>query len=271
MAELESESSGPLVRTLQQLTDVQARRANLRELLTHLSPWELWDLKNRIREYKLPFATLVNLPPEVLTLVGEHLDLIDLAHCTGVSKSWRAKWKHEAVMTALCRHFFPGLIETSAEVNSSALFHDTSRKYVVRAKAKYTAYSHVPFEWTSAEDLGFSVVNKIHSDFGLTPATSSSDPGRSGIDFSRRHKGLPVRYSHGRVVWQHELAEFIVDDLHTKVRRVLRVPRWNITFRKIDLFGVSKDLIVTSPTASRTTWCVLRRKTYGIRITADIL
>jgi hypothetical protein len=223
--------------------DIQLRKANLRALLNVLTPWEVLEMRRSLKDMVPALATLTDLPPELVAIIGTHLDLVSLTRCLRVSKAWGVAWRHGVVVTDVCRHFFPGLIETSAEKGELfPLLQEASRKYVARALCKSTGFGVLWYQYPQQEP--FTVNMAIHPGSKLPSLdVNSAEQGLNGANPPYR-LARRAFYSHGMVAWQPDCCTTVLDHLYKRTRRACRPPGCILGASYLTLVGLSKDLLV---------------------------
>ncbi|KAL7794288.1 hypothetical protein V8C37DRAFT_377121 [Trichoderma ceciliae] len=221
------------------------RKQSLDALLDSLSSWDLLYMRNRFRDghVKLDgFAGLRELPPEVFASIVPHLRLQDVLNCYLVCRDWREAWMQGAVATALCRHFFPGLLELyGGDVpDRHELFLASAKRYLRKHFMSRSKRSFVP--WDVGWNTDYFVnpeeppVGRQLGDLGL-------------VDFG--YGPLTVSYSSGKVAWQPDNCHVIVDDLHTRERARFSFGVDFISGRPLQLQAVTDSLVIlasSSPT-----------------------
>lgn len=186
-----------------------AGRARVDAFLSSLPPADLVYLRSQVN--KQPIAgmrCLPDLPPELLCILASHLQLTDISRCLGVSRAWRDAWTHGAVVERMCRDFFPGLLEIQPSTHDvQAVFTQAMAKYLRRAFA-------VPVEatipWGMATNTGI---------FTVEAETEGSRHHDDDPELVRIQTGTGVLYVNGKIMWQPDLFQVIVDDLRTRRRR----------------------------------------------------
>ncbi|KAL6877689.1 hypothetical protein HDV57DRAFT_130999 [Trichoderma longibrachiatum] len=222
------------------------RRESLDALLDSLSSWDLLYVRNRIRDGHVKmdgFASLKELPPEVFDSIVPHLRLQDVLNCYLVSRDWRETWRNGAVATALCRRFFPGLLELyGGDVpDRHELFVATAKCYLRKHFMSRTKRSFV--SW----DVGWS------SDYFTN--VQAPPPSRQLGDLRLVDFGfapLTICYSSGKVAWQPDNCHIIVDDLYTRERARFSFGVDYITGRPLQLQAVTDSLVVLASSSQQT-------------------
>lgn len=214
------------------------RRESLDALLDSLSSWDLLYMRNRFRDGHIKmegFAGLSELPPEVFASIVPHLQLQDVLNCYLVSKDWREAWMQGAVATALCRRFFPGLLELyGGDVpDRHELFLASAKRYLRKHFMSRSKRSFV--SW----DVGWS------SDYFFNP--EEPPPSRQLGDLRLVDFGfapLTICYSSGKVAWQPDNCHIFVDDLYTRERARFSFGVDFISGRPLQLQAVTDSLVI---------------------------
>ncbi|KAH6608279.1 cyclin-like f-box [Trichoderma cornu-damae] len=214
------------------------RKESLDALLGSLSSWDLLYMRNRFRDGGLRldgFAGLSELPPEVFASIVPHLRLQDVLNCYLVCKDWREAWVQGAVATALCRRFFPGLLELyGGDVpDRHELFLASAKRYLRKHFMSRSKRSFV--SW----DVGWD------TDYFVNPQEAPA--GRQLGDLRLVDFGfapLTVSYSSGKVAWQPDNCHVIVDDLYTRERARFSFGVDFISGRPLQLQAVTDSLVI---------------------------
>ncbi|KAG5914995.1 hypothetical protein E4U42_000190 [Claviceps africana] len=137
-------------------------------LLACLSPWELLHLRNKFRNDDIKItglATISDLPIDIMSMIVERLELEDIIRCRLVSRSWHATWAGGAAITAVCHHFFPGLLEKAAVDRdprcAAELLQSCIKRYLWHKDCTHSESNSVRWE----KDLGHATT--IHEEFKL--------------------------------------------------------------------------------------------------------
>jgi hypothetical protein len=222
------------------------RRESLDALLDSLSSWDLLYVRNRIRDGHVKmdgFASLKELPPEVFDSIVPHLRLQDVLNCYLVSRDWRETWRNGAVATALCRRFFPGLLELyGGDVpDRHELFVATAKCYLRKHFMSRTKRSFVPW------DVGWS--SDYFTNVQVPPPSRQLGDLRL-VDFG--FAPLTICYSNGKIAWQPDNCHIIVDDLYTRERARFSFGVDYITGRPLQLQAVTDSLVVLASSSQQT-------------------
>ncbi|KAK5991977.1 hypothetical protein PT974_05373 [Cladobotryum mycophilum] len=222
---------------LQQPSTNYQRRESIDSFLANLTAWDLLYIRGQFRDGKVSidgFAGLSELPPEVFSYIVPHLRLEDVLNCYLVCRSWRETWTQGAVATALCRRFFPGLLELyGGDVpDRHDLFLAATKRYLRRHLMRCSTRAFI--SW----DVGWS------SDYFRNrqrPTVELLEDLRQ-IDFG--YSPLTVCYENGKVAWQPGNCYVIVDDLRTRQRQRFSFGIDYISGRPLQLQSITESLVV---------------------------
>ncbi|KND94252.1 hypothetical protein TOPH_00805 [Tolypocladium ophioglossoides CBS 100239] len=221
----------------------QYRTAAIDAFLAGLSPWELIYLRSHFRDGRPKvggLASFEDLPAELVCITAtEHLRLEDVLNCRRVSRAWRAAWDCEAVCSALCRYFFPGLVEIHAEDQEQAsardLFLQEAEQFLRRRHGNPLQKSFIV--WDDAWSSEVFRNNRPEGDDEDAPQSNILAPPQS-------HQSLPVVYGDGKVAWRPSNTRIIIDDLRTRQRQICSFSQFYLSGLILNLESVTKDLLV---------------------------
>ncbi|WQF82219.1 Putative F-box domain-containing protein [Colletotrichum destructivum] len=204
--------------------DIGLRQANLRHLVTKISPWELIYLRSLIQQTTPRLADLPNLPEEVVAAISALLDCPDILTCTRVSKAWRRAWTADLVAKDVMRAHFPGLIELSPEEASPWLLLRPALERVVSV-ARGECISSIFIETTGPSLLKCTTVLKLDAracEYAKHNTISPSDPSPGGAGHGPGHQASnDFAYCDGKVAWQWDDYSFFVDDIRALTRTLV--------------------------------------------------
>ncbi|KAL1864660.1 hypothetical protein VTK73DRAFT_5698 [Phialemonium thermophilum] len=217
--------------------DMPLRRANIRNLLSSLTKYEIREAALQLSAVEFRFDIIGNIPTEILLLIAEYVRITDIYTFFIVSRRWKEVWLQPQVVRLLARRFFPGFLEcvpylekTAAHPqNTEELFHQEICKFQLRFYAKFRSMMEVNCWIPSGfqQDIYFQLDTHLPLDddvMNLKGTDSRTPPFPEFSDY-------PL-YSDGRVAWVLPRVEVpsssfifgcVVDDLRTQVRKVYRV------------------------------------------------
>ena len=213
----------------------QPRREVLDGLLADLSVWDVLYIRQKFRDGQIPvtgLATLVDLPPEIISQIGWYLPLDTILDCRLVCRGWRKAWTHGAVVTSLCQHFFPGLLEVHrAQLSAQeTLFRSEARRHL-RRRLEDHEETFIP--WNAQ-----GTTETFRGNFGSsTPASKDAD--RLRLDSSHQ-----VLYCNGKVAWQPESSCVLIDDLRVRKRARCAFVHETVLGHHLVLRALSQSLVV---------------------------
>lgn len=205
--------------------------------LSSLSPWGLLHLKRQLRSGDFPLdglAGMPDLPPEIFCHIVPLLGLKDVLNCRLVSRQWHHAWIHGAVVDDLCRHFFPGLLEIQlSKFDNNQLFLGAARKHARRHLARPKVMT-IP--WNESNEGFFTDVDE----------SALARPGNKGDSYFLYHE-QPVWYNNGKVAWQPDKTQVIIDDLRTRRRRRCYFGSTSLSGDFLDLAVCSDKVLLFKP------------------------
>ena len=225
-AALETITSGP-----------RGARDAIDALLPRLSALDLFYLRHRARNFNQgnpngePLKTCVDMPPEILTLIAEFLDLHDLLTLRRVSRAWQLTWMRGAVLRGVLPPHFPGLVQLHPEdVDLQPVLLETINLSRCRRQSKCHSAA-VPWD---IDDALSDLPPDGHTSVALSnppePVVGRRLPYRQLEYFDGQHHQFvnldkPTSlYCDGRMVWQPAFGKLLIDDLRAG-RRVLLATR----------------------------------------------
>ncbi|TQN65387.1 Vegetative incompatibility protein HET-E-1 [Colletotrichum shisoi] len=204
--------------------DVGLRQANLRHLVTEISPWELIYLRSLTQHRTPRLADLPNLPEEVVAEISALLDGPDILTCTRVSKAWRRAWTADLVTKDVTRAHFSGLIELSPEEASPWLLLRPVLARVVSV-ARGECISSLFIQTTGASLLECTTVLELDAracEYAKHDTTGPSDPSPIGAGHGPGHQASnDFAYCDGKVAWKWDNYGFLVDDIRASTRTLV--------------------------------------------------
>ncbi|GAO17460.1 hypothetical protein UVI_02052010 [Ustilaginoidea virens] len=210
-------------------------RARVDEFLATLSPQDLLYLRRRLGTIPR-LAGLAHLPAEITSMIALQLSLDDFVHCRLVCRSWLASWTQDAVITAICHHFFPGMLEKHGDSTPRQLLQSALARHLRRARSQPSQF-FLPWD------------RRVRSPvFGGREPAPNDDIGISSARVAYRPPGPPVFYDGGRLAWQLDSVTVVVDDLRTCRRRFCRFSAALIAGERMSLQGMSRSLLVFAAT-----------------------
>ncbi|KAL2875783.1 hypothetical protein SGCOL_008929 [Colletotrichum sp. CLE4] len=193
------------------------RHANLDNLVSRLTPWELLHLRQLTRRISVKLAEMQDLPEELVAMISRHLRLGDAVKCTQVSKAWRQIWTSHTVIKDIAHISFPGLTATLPDTPAWDLLRPIAQKTTARNEGRLTSWlsmrtADVPLLKCTAlkyddRSLEFAKSNPI-----TTPYNWES---KSWHGFA---------YHNGKVAWQWDSYRFFVDDIRAMTRKLVSPP-----------------------------------------------
>ncbi|KAK3486999.1 hypothetical protein B0T13DRAFT_121337 [Neurospora crassa] len=230
-------------------SDVGLRLANLRTLLSSLTPQETHFMKLHLQSLPPPADIISRFPADILVEISPYLSALDIVNILNVSKAWRKSWAQRDVVRALAKHHMPNFLpfyahrdrlqspEACTDQDLFNSFYQAARKFSIRQQGLFQSMICNPGPW-----LHFVTRDRF---FTLEPTDSISDwddvvPDQDIDDVypDRLHDEkakLPdqwrtIRYCNGKVAWQFvdddkNLASLtFVDDLRSQRRKIYKVP-----------------------------------------------
>ncbi|KAI9167817.1 hypothetical protein HJFPF1_03954 [Paramyrothecium foliicola] len=219
--------------------DPQQRRVAIDSFLAALSPWELLDIRHRIRngQIRIRIAGLEHLPAELIGSIGLLLHVNDLLKCRQVSKAWQAAWDQSAVAALICRYRFPGLLQMPDNwQNPSQHLIEASKEYLRRHQ-------------------GTEFPNHVSWDINQRRLRqrSNEDLGPFTITEPR------LFCSKGLLSWQANGSDHVyIDDLRAKTHRCIRFGESLLAGHRLHLKAATTNLLVMLQTDSNNTGRVLQ-------------
>ncbi|SPO03642.1 uncharacterized protein DNG_06325 [Cephalotrichum gorgonifer] len=238
-----------LARQFQAITNPQAKKANLTNLVNALSSWERRQVRLQLGDSD-GLARFEDLPLDIVCLILPYLLIEDVLACAGVSKRSRTTWTDPTVAAALCLRFFPGLLRPF----TFSAFRKACRKYLRRRAGRFTSKLGLALPKgmirNSLDDsppVWDSEAGKI-----LRPDPVLHPDGKYPEPWPRIESAVLECYGKGNVVWTARPDNLIVDNLYNKTRRVVKTPPafGNINGASFSYFrhrAVSKYLVVFIP------------------------
>ncbi|KAK1460059.1 F-box domain-containing protein [Colletotrichum melonis] len=222
--------NGVLAEQLVKLTNADGspntalRHANLDNLVSRLTPWELLYLRQLTLKSTIKFAEMHNLPDEVVAMIAQYLRLGDALRCTQVSKVWRAKWTSDTVAREIAQISFPGLVAASPDASAWDLLRPVAQKATARNEGKLTSWlsintADVPLLKCTA--LKYDQRSLKFAKSKPTPTPSRFFKNTREVDL-RTHLGFA--YCSGKVAWQWDSYRFFVDDIRAMTRKLVSLP-----------------------------------------------
>ncbi|KAG5932956.1 hypothetical protein E4U53_001143 [Claviceps sorghi] len=220
--------------------------ARVDSLLACLSPWELLHLRNEFRKGSINItglATLLDLPVEILSMIVTQLELEDVVRCRLVSRSWRVMWTHGAVITTMCRYFFPGLLEKAAidrdPRGPAELLQSCIARNLWHRRGAHSESKAVRRERTSGPAMHVSRTTDL-----------------SQASF----------YQEGFLAWQNDGSSVIVHDLRADQRHLCNFSVSWLEGERQDLKGMSSHLLVFTISTSLKIWHIQSRTWKRLRL-----
>ncbi|KAK1712032.1 hypothetical protein BDP67DRAFT_517793 [Colletotrichum lupini] len=200
------------------------RHANLDNLVSRLTPWELLHLRQLTMKSTIKLAEMHHLPEEVVAMIAQYLRLGDALRCTQVSKVWRAKWTSDTVVREIAQISFPGLVAASPDASAWDLLRPVAQKATARNEGKLTSWlsintADVPLLKCTA--LKYDKRSLKFAKSKPTPTPSRFFKNTREVEL-RTHLGFA--YCSGKVAWQWDSYRFFVDDIRAMTRKLLSLP-----------------------------------------------
>ncbi|KAF4776206.1 F-box domain-containing protein [Colletotrichum scovillei] len=221
---------GVLAEQLAKLTNADGspntalRHANLDNLVSRLTPWELLYLRQLTSKSTIKLAEMHHLPEEVVAMIAQYLRLGDALKCTQVSKAWRAKWTSDTVAREIAQISFPGLVAASPDASAWDLLRPIAHKATARNEGKLTSWlsintADVPLLKCTA--LKYDKRSLKFAKSKPTPTSSRFFKNTREVEL-RTHLGFA--YCSGKVAWQWDSYRFFVDDIRAMTRKLVPLP-----------------------------------------------
>ncbi|KAJ3950078.1 uncharacterized protein N0V96_001215 [Colletotrichum fioriniae] len=203
--------------------DIALRHANLDNLVSCLTPWELLYLTQLTRKSPAKLAEMQNLPEEVVAMISRHLRLGDAIKCTQVSKPWRQKWTCHTVVNDIAHVCFPGLTAAFPDTPAWDLLRPIAQKATARNQGKITSWLSIRTADVPLLECTALKYDDLSLEFAKSnPTATPSRFFRKDNWDSRSWRGFA--YSHGKVAWQWDSYRFFVDDIRAMTRKLVSPP-----------------------------------------------
>lgn len=232
--------------------NVGLRLANLRSLLSSLTPRETRFMRLHLQSLPAPADIISSFPADILVGISPYLSALDIVNILAVSKAWRQAWSQRHVVRALAKHHMPNFLRLYAHRNrlqspedctNQNLFDSlywAARKFSIRQQGLFQSMILNPVPWLHSvtRDRFFS----LESTDGIESWHDVFPGGNFNNDFpdhatEEKAEGKPLYsfmnflYRNGKVAWQPEdesddnLSSLtFVDDLRSQRRKVYKVP-----------------------------------------------
>ncbi|KAK3948601.1 hypothetical protein QBC32DRAFT_53834 [Pseudoneurospora amorphoporcata] len=263
--------------------DVGLRLANLRTLLSSLTPQETRFMRLHLQSLPAPADIVSRFPTDILVEISPYLCALDIVNILNVSKAWRKSWSQRDVVRALAKHHMPNFLQFYHHRNRSQspddstdqdlfnAFHQAARKFSIRQQGLFQSTISNPAPW-----LHFLTRDRF---FTLEPTDDVKDWGDVypgwGFDeeipdnthhlfnHGKTKPGAWKEYAYcdGKVAWMPETTDInlasvtFVDDLRSQKRRVYKVPIPVVLHGStIHLVALGSELVVVSARRTCYAW-----------------
>lgn len=224
--------------------DIALRHANLDNLVSCLTPWELLYLTQLTRKSPAKLAEMQNLPEEVVAMISRHLRLGDAIKCTQVSKPWRQIWTCHTVVNDIAHVYFPGLTAASPDTPAWDLLRPIAQKTTARNQGKITSWLSIRTADVPLLECTALKYDDLSLEFAKSnPTATPSRFFRKDNWDSRSWRGFA--YSHGKVAWQWDSYRFFVDDIRAMTRKLVSPPDLVVRGDKdLIVYAMTENLLI---------------------------
>lgn len=227
--------------------DVGLRLANLRTLISCLTPQETRFVKLHLQSVSAQVDIVSQFPTDILVGVSPYLCGLDIFNILNVSKAWRKAWSQRDVVRALAKHHMPNFLQFYAHRNPLQSSEDTdqgvlnslyqaARKFSIRQQGLFQSTISNPAPWLHplTRDRFFTLEpTNLVQDWddiftGGDFSSHVSDRIPTGTDVPKPWSSF--EYCNGKVAWMPQRSDdnlsslTFVDDLRTQQRRVYKLP-----------------------------------------------
>ncbi|KAK3392582.1 hypothetical protein B0T20DRAFT_59857 [Sordaria brevicollis] len=229
-------------------SDAGLRLANLRRLLSSLTPQENQYMRLYFQSFPTPRRDIIPLfPTDILVEITRYLSPFDIANILDVSKMWRKSWSQRDVVRALAKHHMPRFLQfydyreklqssEETDQNLSDVFYQAALKFNTRQQGLFQSMISIPAPWLHwvTRDRFFAL-EPTDSIKGWDDVFPDGDDEDHVMDNVPNETGVPsfpgeFAYCNGKVAWQPATPDMnlasltFVDDLRTQQRRVYQIP-----------------------------------------------
>ena len=239
--------------------NARLRKANLRNLVPSLRPWEARDLAEAILPLYRWFDLVPHLPTELLSLIAQYFQEEDIYSVLAVSSPWRNTWLQLDILRPLAERWLPGFQGyvayvtklTGEQPDELALLYAAFRKRHFRSLGIFRSALIVNDWKPTARDRPAS---SLAPSTGFRPSLWGWDDAFTDT-FSRDELRLQrggYLYFDGKFAWQPNALRFpqsqavVVDDLQAQTRSIYRVPEIHILAEAVTIKALGDELVVAA-------------------------
>ncbi|KAI0442838.1 hypothetical protein F4803DRAFT_345121 [Xylaria telfairii] len=179
------------------------------------------------------------LPLEIVTLIALELQLDEFARCLRVSKAWRRRFLSDSVTQAYGRFRWPAMIDGA--MNRPA-FLETLLKLIWVSYNYRKPTNGVLVPWDSKAQFTLDPV--FHNEPSSLPNIYRLYPSQLFVPDTIR--GICSLYACGKVAWCLDECVIVVDDLRSKMRKVLTPPSGAMHGFPLILRSLGSRLLIAS-------------------------
>lgn len=207
-----------LARAFRAIGDPQKRLQNVTGLIDSLSPWERRHARLQLGDSD-GLAGFEDLPADIVCVLLRHLHIEDVLACAAVSRRCRATWTEPAVAAPVSVRFFPAL----RPPYTFSAFRRACRRYFRRRAGKFTSRTDMilPDPYVSSDPF---YMQKWERCSALRPDPRLHPDGKYPRPWLDMFVALFACFGGGNIVWYALLDFFVVDNMYTLTRKVVRVP-----------------------------------------------
>lgn len=204
------------------------RNRAIDEFIESFSDWDWGYFWARFKRPKITvFASLGDLPVEVLREVAAYVSLSDVLNARAVSREWRTVWTDSDVLRGVCHRYFPGAWQCLNDtVPFKTQFDGFTRQNATPAGK----------DWTTTA---------LHWNIGPQAASSSSRAGIVANTLPNLASYPPkLIYAAGKVAWQALPSFVVIDDLEQGTWHRVSFLRNRMAGESTKLLAFSGELVV---------------------------
>ncbi|KAM0815294.1 hypothetical protein AB5N19_01088 [Seiridium cardinale] len=220
--------------------DRQARKTSLVSFVQQgcLDVNEYRLLKELLSRVTLQKDIVRHLPVELILLITSFLSVRDISSCLMVSRGWNALFMNHRIIFSLADRLFPQLtwIPSRERVQDESTRLELRRDFLRHLRKRLSHMDRSAQEKPRAFDKNY--VWSAETEFTLDGQEYSQFP-VPNLPSNRR-----AVYGHGRIAWQRETHTLVVDDLRTKLRKILALPGGRLMGPEMMLAAIGNKLVV---------------------------
>lgn len=186
-------------------------RAALDAVALHMAPSDISYFKQvmrRLADADFGYATLADLPVEIVCMIAGYLSLDDIRECQIVSKRWRALFTSGPVVFGVCAENFPGVMELNPNHDPMYTLTRSIREYArpLPGDSRFKKFASVVWP--------LDHLNSLPEEGDII---AGSARWLTGHTHHRRYTN-PI-YNDGMIaLFPNQSRSFLVDNLHTGKR-----------------------------------------------------